>query len=124
MTISVWRYSHLALAVSSFLFLAVASLTGIILAIEPINQKLSDYRVKDFNQVSVAQTIGTLKKTYPGITDISVDVNGFVKSYLPVLIPARVRYWVHPTSKADSSNGLLRCIALFSCMKPAAHLWA
>jgi sulfite reductase (NADPH) flavoprotein alpha-component len=78
MTISVWRYSHLALAVSSFLFLAVASLTGIILAIEPINQKLSDYRVKDFNQVSVAQTIGTLKKTYPGITDISVDVNGFV----------------------------------------------
>jgi sulfite reductase (NADPH) flavoprotein alpha-component len=78
MTISVWRYSHLALAVSSFLFLILASVTGIILAFEPIGQKLSDYRVKNFDQITVAQAVTTLKKTYPGITDITVDVNGFV----------------------------------------------
>jgi sulfite reductase (NADPH) flavoprotein alpha-component len=78
MTISIWRYSHLALAVSSFLFLAMASITGIILAIEPIGQKLSNYHVKDFNQITVGQAVDTLKKTYPGITDIDIDVNGFV----------------------------------------------
>jgi sulfite reductase (NADPH) flavoprotein alpha-component len=78
MTISVWRYSHLALALASFLFLALASLTGIILAFEPIGQKLNDYRVKDFDQITVAKTVSTLKKAYPGITDITVDANGFV----------------------------------------------
>jgi len=78
MTISVWRYSHLALAVSSFLFLALASLTGIILAFEPIGQQMSNYRVKDFDRITVAQAVTTLKKTYPGITDIDVDTYGFV----------------------------------------------
>lgn len=78
MTISVWRYSHLALAISSFLFIALASITGIILAIEPIVQQSSNYRVKNFDKISVADAVTILKKQYPGITDINVDVNGFV----------------------------------------------
>ncbi|GAB4044500.1 PepSY domain-containing protein [Spirosoma litoris] len=79
MTISVWRYSHLALAVSSFLLLTLASITGIILAFEPISQKLQPYRVDNFNQLTLAQTLPVLKKSYPEISELSIDANQFVQ---------------------------------------------
>ncbi|WP_342645603.1 PepSY domain-containing protein [Mucilaginibacter sp. CSA2-8R] len=78
MTISIWRYSHLALAVSSFLFIALAAVTGLILAIEPINQLQSSYRTQNLEQVSIAQAVTTLKSKYPGITDVDVSINGLV----------------------------------------------
>ncbi|SFC23067.1 PepSY domain-containing protein [Spirosoma endophyticum] len=79
MTISVWRYSHLALAVSSFLLLTLASITGIILAFEPISQKLQPYRVDNFSQLTLAQTLPVLKKNYAEISELSVDANQFVQ---------------------------------------------
>ena len=78
MTISIWRYSHLALAVSSFVFILLASLTGIILAFDPIAQKTLPYRVHDFNSITLAESLPALMKTFPEITDISVDQNNFV----------------------------------------------
>lgn len=79
MIISVWRYSHLALAVSSFLLLALASVTGIILAVEPIVQKTQPYRVERFDAITLAQTLPVLKKKYSEITELTVDANGFVQ---------------------------------------------
>jgi sulfite reductase (NADPH) flavoprotein alpha-component len=79
MTISIWRYSHLALAVSSFLLLALASVTGIILAVEPILQKAQPYRVDGFSEITLAQTLPVLKKSYSEISELSVDANGFVQ---------------------------------------------
>jgi sulfite reductase (NADPH) flavoprotein alpha-component len=78
MTISIWRYSHLALAVSSFLFLLLASVTGIILAFDPITQKTKPYRVNNFKNITLAEAIPALRKAYPEITDITVDANQFV----------------------------------------------
>ncbi len=78
MTISIWRYSHLALAVSSFLFILLASITGIILAFEPVAQKTLPYRVNDFQSITLAKAIPAIKKVYPEITDITVDANQFV----------------------------------------------
>ena len=78
MTISIWRYSHLALAVSSFLFIALASVTGIILAFEPVSQKVQPYRVEHFSSLSLAQALNTLKETDSEITDLTVDPNQFV----------------------------------------------
>ena len=78
MTISVWRYSHLALAVSSFLFIALASVTGIVLAFEPVSQKVQPYRVTGFDELTVAQTLPLLKENFSEIIDISVDANEFV----------------------------------------------
>jgi sulfite reductase (NADPH) flavoprotein alpha-component len=46
MTISIWRYSHFLLAAVSSLFLIIASVTGIILAIEPIAHKAKGYGIK------------------------------------------------------------------------------
>lgn len=79
MTISIWRYSHLALAVSSFLLLTLASVTGILLSFEPVSEKLQPYRVDNFNQVTLAQTLPVLRKIYPGISELTVDANQFVQ---------------------------------------------
>jgi sulfite reductase (NADPH) flavoprotein alpha-component len=78
MIISVWRYSHLALAVSSFLLLTLASLTGIVLAFEPVIEKAKGYKVDDFDKITLSQTVPVLKEKIHGIQELSVDDNNFV----------------------------------------------
>ena len=78
MTLSIWRYSHLILAVSSFLFLALASLTGVILAVDAINEKYPSYRVAGIDHLTLSETLPGLRKVYPEIIELSVDKNQFV----------------------------------------------
>ncbi|RZK81004.1 MAG: FAD-binding oxidoreductase [Pedobacter sp.] len=79
MTISVWRYSHLALAVSSFLLLTLAAVTGIILSFEPVSTNLQPYRVEGFNEITLAETLPVIREKYPEITELSVNPQGFVQ---------------------------------------------
>ena len=78
MTISIWRYSHLALAVSSFVFIFLASVTGIILAFEPISEQVQPFKVDGFNRVELVETLEAFTSTYPEIISIEVDANDFV----------------------------------------------
>lgn len=78
MTLSIWRYAHLALAVISSLFLLILSVTGVILAIDAVNEKTPAYRIDDFDSINLAQSIPALSKVYPEIIELSVDHNGFV----------------------------------------------
>ena len=78
MTTTVWRYSHLTLAVSSFIFLLLASITGIILSAEPISQKVKPYGVSNLDNTSVAAVIPVLKTKYSEITSITVENGQFV----------------------------------------------
>ncbi|EGV42845.1 FAD-binding oxidoreductase [Bizionia argentinensis JUB59] len=78
MTISIWRYSHLALAVSSFAFILLASITGIILAFQPISEQIQPYKSADFETATIAETLSTLKKSYSEIIDLQIDANDFV----------------------------------------------
>lgn len=78
MTLSIWRYSHLVLAISSALFLIVASVTGIILAFEPIVDSLETYAIDDINDVSVAQTITALQREYDEVLELEVTASNFV----------------------------------------------
>ncbi len=78
MTLSIWRYAHLALAIISCLFLLILSVTGVILAIDAVNEKTPAYRVDDFHSINLAQSIPVLSKVYPEIIELSVDHNGFV----------------------------------------------
>lgn len=78
MTISVWRYSHFALAVSSFIFIALAAVTGIILAFEPVAEKVPSYRAVDFNKITVAEVVPAMKKSFTEVTELSVNANQFV----------------------------------------------
>lgn len=78
MTLSFWRYSHLALAVFSAAFLILASVTGVILAIDAIQEKTPGFRVENFDAITLGETLPVLRKTYPEITELSVDHNQFV----------------------------------------------
>ena len=78
MTLSFWRYAHLVLAVFSSLFLVLASVTGTILAIDAMQEKTPPYRVENFEKITLGETLPVLRKTYPEITELSVDHNQFV----------------------------------------------
>ncbi|MGA9637466.1 PepSY domain-containing protein [Flavobacterium sp.] len=78
MTLSFWRYSHLALAVFSSLFLILASVTGVILALDAVQEKVPSYQVAHFEQIKLVETLPILRKVYPEITELSVDHNQFV----------------------------------------------
>jgi sulfite reductase (NADPH) flavoprotein alpha-component len=78
MTLSFWRYTHLALAVFSAAFLILASVTGVILAVDAIQEKTPPYKVENFDTITLGKTLPILRKAYPEITELSVDHNQFV----------------------------------------------
>ncbi|WP_394774468.1 PepSY domain-containing protein [Flavobacterium sp.] len=78
MTLSFWRYTHLALALFSSLFLILASATGIILAVDAMQEKTLPYKVENFDKITLGETLPILKKEYSEITEISIDHNQFV----------------------------------------------
>lgn len=78
MIISVWRYSHLALALSSLVFVLTLSITGIILAFDPIAASMQNQEnVDNHPGQTVGETIAMLKTEYPEVLNLSVDHNGF-----------------------------------------------
>lgn len=78
MIISVWRYSHLALAVSSFLLLTVAALSGIVLAFEPVIETAKGYKIEAFDTVTLAQSLPVIREKLHGVQQLKVDENNFV----------------------------------------------
>lgn len=80
MTLSIWRYSHLLLAVSAGIFILIASVTGAILAFEPMVNKLQPFAVKGVEHQSIAQTVAVLQNSYSEVISIEVDENYFVKA--------------------------------------------
>ncbi|QBN20095.1 PepSY domain-containing protein [Flavobacterium nackdongense] len=79
MTLSFWRYAHLTLALFSAVFLILASVTGVILAVDAIQEKMPSYRVENFDSITLEKTLPILRKTYPEITELSIDHNQFVR---------------------------------------------
>lgn len=78
MTLSLWRYAHLALALVSSLFLLILAVTGVILAVGAISEKGQNYKVNGFETLNLSQTLPVLWEVYPEITELTVDHNGFV----------------------------------------------
>ncbi|TDE01257.1 PepSY domain-containing protein [Flavobacterium hiemivividum] len=78
MTLSIWRYAHLVLALLASFVLIIASLTGIVLAIDVANEKTNPYQIDNFNELTLHQVLPELRKVYPEISNISVDHNQFV----------------------------------------------
>lgn len=78
MSLSIWRFAHLALAVISALFLLILSATGIILAIDAVNENLPDFKTNDSETLTLAETLPVLQEVYPEILEITVHPNGFV----------------------------------------------
>tara|TARA_B100001146_G_scaffold225193_1_gene247532 strand:- start:7680 stop:9869 length:2190 start_codon:yes stop_codon:yes gene_type:complete len=80
MTISIWRYSHFILAVVSSLFLLLASVTGVILAIEPIQHQSKGHAISNLDEVSAATAIESLQTSYDEVFALEVEPSGFVKA--------------------------------------------
>ncbi|MEI6947890.1 PepSY domain-containing protein [Paraflavisolibacter sp. H34] len=66
------------MAVSSFLLLTLASLSGIVLAFEPIAEKAKGYKAEGFDTIMLARAVPALKEKYPGLQELSVNDYGFV----------------------------------------------
>ncbi len=80
MTLSIWRYSHLLLAIASSLFLLIASATGVVLALEPITHQAKGYAVHDWEDVSLATTLRGIAESYDEAFTLEVESSGFVKA--------------------------------------------
>lgn len=80
MTISIWRYSHFLLALVSSVFLLIASVTGVILAVEPIQHQAEGYSIDDLEKVSLATAIDGLKQNYDEVFHLEMESSGFVKA--------------------------------------------
>ena len=96
MTISIWRLSHLTLAISASLFIIIAAITGLILTFEPISNKLKPYSITSNEQISIAQTIDALEKKYNETITIEVDENNFVAASIIDKNGAYKSFYINP----------------------------
>lgn len=78
MLISIWRYSHLSLALVSSLFILVLSITGVILAFEPVSEALVKNPTVDDTNISVAELHENLRVHYDEILEVTVDPSGHI----------------------------------------------
>ncbi|MFT4202468.1 MAG: PepSY domain-containing protein [Chitinophagaceae bacterium] len=78
MTISIWRYSHLVLAVSCFVFLAIASVTGIILGIDAVMAPRPHYVSSNIDTISLNVLVPRLQSNYMEINILEIEDHQFV----------------------------------------------
>ncbi|CAL2104505.1 conserved membrane protein of unknown function [Tenacibaculum sp. 190130A14a] len=103
MTISIWRYSHLTLAISSFIFILIASLTGIILAFEPISNQLQPYAINTSN-ITLSETLTSLQKEYEEVVMLEVDENNYVTTSVITKDGKNETFYVNPKTGKKIQN--------------------
>ena len=79
MVLSIWRYCHLILALTSSFFLIIASITGIVLSFSPIKNQLSDYHSNQLSEVYLSSLIENIYKNDKEIIEIKLDENEFIQ---------------------------------------------
>ena len=72
MILSIWRFCHFSLAAVASLFLIIASLTGAILAFEPITNSLKNYSINNLNEISLKETLNVLDKKFKEVYELSL----------------------------------------------------
>ena len=80
MMLSIWRYCHFSLAAVASLFLILASLTGAILAFEPITNSLKNYSINNLNEISLKETLNVLDKKFKEVYEIQITNEDFVSA--------------------------------------------
>ena len=96
MTILIWRYSHFTLAVSSFIFILIAAITGVILAFEPISNQLKPYSVAELENISIAEVVSVLNKNYDEVISIEIDANEFVLASVVTKEGKGASFYINP----------------------------
>ena len=104
MVISIWRYSHLTLAISSALFIIIASVTGIILAFEPISNQLKPYAIENLDTITVSNTIASLQKEYQEVISIEVNNDDFVMASVITKEGKAETFYIQPETGKKLGN--------------------
>ncbi|MGY5353770.1 PepSY domain-containing protein [Wenyingzhuangia sp. IMCC45467] len=105
MITSIWRYSHLSLAVSSFLFIVIAAVTGVILAFEPISQEAFAFnKTVDISKVSVSETIQQLKNNYDEVYSVTVNKSNLVSTSVLTLDGEMEEFYINPITAKKIGN--------------------
>ncbi len=104
MTISIWRYSHLALAISSSIFILIAAITGIILAFEPISNQLKPYAIDNATKISLAKTIDVLQDEYEEVVSIEIDANNFISTSIITKEGKSETFYINPFTGKNIGN--------------------
>jgi sulfite reductase (NADPH) flavoprotein alpha-component len=98
MALSIWRYSHFLLAIVAGIFILLASVTGIILAFEPISKKTEGYFVQQSKDLSLEDAIHTLQNSHSEVLSISVDENDFVLASLTTNEGESGEFYINPVN--------------------------
>lgn len=77
---SLWRYSHFFLAFFSSIFLIIASVTGALLAIEPISDATKQYSISNLNDIHISEVIPLLKENYIEVLELEITKESYVKA--------------------------------------------
>lgn len=101
---SIWRYSHFLLAIISALFLVIASITGAILAIEPIKTSTQPYAAVDIHRVSLAKTLSVLQKQYVEVLDLEVTPENFVTTNVITVNGDAKTIYINPLNGDNLGN--------------------
>lgn len=72
---SYWRKAHLVLAMLTSFFLIVASVTGIVLSLEPVSNRLHESHIANARDGSLGSLIQQLESTYLEVIEIKIDEN-------------------------------------------------
>ncbi len=97
MTLSIWRYCHLGFALTFSTFILIASVTGIILAIEPIEDNInSQKQLHRFNDQSIAKTIRILENKYAEIYSFEIKTNNRIVANVALKNGKNKRIYVNP----------------------------
>lgn len=116
MTLSIWRYTHLALAVVASAFIFVATVTGMVLAFEPIVDRLKPMKSPQFDEVTLGQAVSILKKEYAEVISLEVDENHFVKVEVIDHKGINGRFFVNPKT-AEKIGEIYQQNTLFNFSK-------
>lgn len=99
MTLSLWRWAHLVLALLASTFILIASLTGIILGIDAALSRLDAIQSDHLDQITLAEALPVFREAFPEITEISVE-NGE-----RVLVKGLDAEWNELAAYVDPSTG-------------------
>jgi len=84
------------LALISSIFILVASITGTILAIEPISNQLQPFKVAGSETLDLATTLETLSSQYDEVLSVEVDANDFVMASVFTNEGTNETFYVNP----------------------------
>lgn len=99
MTISLWRWAHLVLALLASTFILLASLTGIILGIDAVISRVDPIQSDHLDQITLAEALPVFRRVFPEITEISVE------NEERVLVKGLDAEWNEITSYVDPGSG-------------------